>query len=460
MFEHSAGDDPAGFLAAVTEALAKLPSELWRTENDGFAAIAEAMDALAVQVDCARVGLVAEAQSRGVVTASCSSGPADWLMAHSFHLEPSDATRTAELARACAQPANQVLAAAVAGGTLTVRKAVTALRQLAQVEYALEPGKREEALGSLTLMAQSGYNANVVAVGRTLMSLVGADRSLERDENALRSLSSLRLSPMENGMLRVSGQLDPEAGAVLRAALDPLSAPQPCTPTPAGKRFDFAGTNPADNSDSTGTGAGFGGGSWTGSATGTGSGTGSESWSGSSGCDPRTGRDLRPPERRRADALIELCRRAAAAGGAAPATTKAQIVVTIDFDTLKDAVKGAGHTLDGTVLSPQTVRKLACDASITPMVLGSKSQPLDVGRTKRLVTPAQLAALYARDKGCTFPGCGRPAQWTNAHHVIHWIDGGTTCLLNLALACDYHHTWIHQHDLTATVTAFGVTWQP
>ena len=68
-----------------------------------------------------------------------------------------------------------------------------------------------------------------------------------------------------------------------------------------------------------------------------------------------------------------------------------------------DAVRGAGHTLDGTVLSPQSVRKLACDASIIPMVLGSKSQPLDVGRTKRLVTPALLAALWARDKGCTFP---------------------------------------------------------
>jgi hypothetical protein len=126
MFEAVADQGPAGVLAAMTEQLAKLPAELGvppaergggRTENDGFAAIAEAMDALAVQVDCARVGLVAEAQSRGVVTASSCSGPADWLMAHSFHLGPSDATRTAELARACTQPANQVLAAAVSTGT-------------------------------------------------------------------------------------------------------------------------------------------------------------------------------------------------------------------------------------------------------------------------------------------------------------------------------------------------------
>ena len=332
MFEITATEDPAGFLAAMTEQLAKLPSELWRTGNEGFVDIASAMDALVVQLDCTRVGLTSEAETRGVVDQSSSPSSTDWLLAHCFHLEPADAARTVDLARACRQPGNQVMAAAVAGGSVTVRKAMTALRQLHQVEHALEPGKREEALASLTLMAQTGYDRHVIAVGRHLMSLVGADRSLERNDNALRALSSL-----ENGMIRLSGQLDPEAGAVLSAALDPLSAPHPC--------------------------------------------------------DVNGGRDPRPADRRRAEALIEVCRRAAAAGGAAPKTTKAQIVVLIDNDRLADAVRGAGYTLDGTALSPETVRKLGCDASIIPMVLGSKSQPLDVGRTKRLVTPALLAAL-------------------------------------------------------------------
>src|SRR5665811_165640 len=403
MFEDIAEQGPAGFLTAVTEQLAKLPSQLWRTDNDGFAQIAAAMDALAVQVDCARVGLVQEAQTRGVVDHSSSPSAAHWLMTHWFHLEPADATRTADLARACAQPRNQVIAAAVAGGTLTVRKASTALRQLGQVEHALAPGKREEALASLTLMAQTGYDRHVIAVGRTLMALVGADRSLERNETALRSLSSLKLCPLANGMVAISGQLDPESGAVLSAALDPLSKPNLCETT--------------------------------------------------------GGRDPRQADRRRADALIELCRRATAAGGSAPVTTKAQIVVTIGYDRLAGAVRGSGTTLAGQVLSPQSVRKLACDAGIIPMVLGSQGQPLDVGRTKRLVTPALLAALGARDKGCTYPGCGRPPQWTDAHHVNHWIDGRTTSLLNLALLCGYHHTFVHQRDLTATVTAHDVTWQ-
>ena len=133
-------------------------------------------------------------------------------------------------------------------------------------------------------------------------------------------------------------------------------------------------------------------------------------------------------------------------------------MVLIGHDTLKDAVHGAGHTLTGDVLSPQAVRKLACDASIIPIVLGSSGQPLDVGRTKRLVTPAILAALWVRDRRCTYPGCGRPPQWCDAHHVRHWIDAGPTSLTNLTLLCAYHHTYVHQGDLTATLTPFDVTW--
>ncbi len=141
MFESIATEDPAGFLAAVSEQLAKVPAELWRTGNDGLAEIAAAMDALAVQVDCARVELVSQAETRGVVDQSPSPSSADWLMKHCFHLEPADAARTVDLAGLCRLPKNQVMAAAVAGGSLTVRKAMTALRQLGQVEHCLQAGQ-------------------------------------------------------------------------------------------------------------------------------------------------------------------------------------------------------------------------------------------------------------------------------------------------------------------------------
>ena len=98
MSEDVAAQDPAGFLAAATEAVAKLPSQLWRTGNEGFAGIAAAMDALAVQLECARVGLVQEAESRGVVDQSSSPSATGWLLEHSAHLEPVDASRTVDLA--------------------------------------------------------------------------------------------------------------------------------------------------------------------------------------------------------------------------------------------------------------------------------------------------------------------------------------------------------------------------
>ena len=122
MFERTSSQEPdgldaVGFLTAAVEQLAKLPSELWRTGNDGFADIAAALDALAVQVDCARVGLVAEAEARGVVDQSPSPSGAHWLMEHSFHLEPADASRIVTLTHLCTLPKNQIMAAAVSGGT-------------------------------------------------------------------------------------------------------------------------------------------------------------------------------------------------------------------------------------------------------------------------------------------------------------------------------------------------------
>ena len=191
--------DPVGFLSAATDAMAQLPANLWRTGNDGFAAIAAGMDALAVQLDCARVGLVQEAQARGVIDQSPSPSAADWLTTHSFHLEPADASRTAKLAHLCTQPRNQIMAAALAGGTVTVRKAMTALHHLGQVEQHLAPGTREQALASLTQMAQTGYDRHVTAIGRALMALLGADHALDDHDNSRKALNSLRLSPWRTG---------------------------------------------------------------------------------------------------------------------------------------------------------------------------------------------------------------------------------------------------------------------
>ena len=147
-----------------------------------------------------------------------------------------------------------------------------------------------------------------------------------------------------------------------------------------------------------------------------------------------------------------------AASADTPVTDKAKLVVTIDFETLLGQLAGAGVTGTGEVLSAATVRRLACDAGVLPMVLGRDSEPLDVGRAKRLVTGGLRQALIHRDGGCTFPGCTIPAAWTDAHHVTAWYRGGTTSLSTCVLLCRRHHTYVHRHELTATVTASTVTW--
>ncbi|WP_433162804.1 DUF222 domain-containing protein [Kribbella sp. CA-247076] len=121
---------------------------------------------------------------------------------------------------------------------------------------------------------------------------------------------------------------------------------------------------------------------------------------------------------------------------------KAQISVTIDFESLKAATANAtGALVFGDDLSAAVVRRLACDAEILPIVLGSKSQPLDVGTSQRLVTRPMRRALNARDKGCVV--CGAPPIKCDAHHVVSWLDGGITAVSNLVLLCRRHHNDLH-----------------
>ncbi|HKG49492.1 MAG TPA: DUF222 domain-containing protein, partial [Actinomycetales bacterium] len=109
-------------------------------------------------------------------------------------------------------------------------------------------------------------------------------------------------------------------------------------------------------------------------------------------------------------------------------------------------------TETGVPLSAGLARRLACDATLIPMVLGSASEPLDVGRATRLIPPAIRRALIARDRGCAFPGCRRPPRWCDAHHIQHWSEGGPTSLVNLVLLCDFHHDVIHHGHWTVTIT--------
>ncbi|GAA1653983.1 hypothetical protein GCM10009744_52720 [Kribbella alba] len=102
---------------------------------------------------------------------------------------------------------------------------------------------------------------------------------------------------------------------------------------------------------------------------------------------------------------------------------------------------GCGELIYGGSLSASAVRRLACDAGILPVVLGSNSRPLDVGTEKRFVTDALRQALIVRDRGCVV--CGAPPIMCDAHHLVHWAEGGPTTLDNLVLLCKHDHRGTH-----------------
>ncbi|WP_234754403.1 HNH endonuclease signature motif containing protein, partial [Arthrobacter ramosus] len=104
-----------------------------------------------------------------------------------------------------------------------------------------------------------------------------------------------------------------------------------------------------------------------------------------------------------------------------------------------------------------TLRKLACDADIIPVVLGGEGQVLDIGRASRIFPPQIRKAITARDKGCAFPGCTMPAPWCEAHHIEYWSRGGPTSTANGTLLCSHHHHLIHKEDWHIQVQA-GVPW--
>lgn len=128
--------------------------------------------------------------------------------------------------------------------------------------------------------------------------------------------------------------------------------------------------------------------------------------------------------------------------------TAATVVITMDLERLKQGLGAA--TLDtGGRISAGEVRRLACNSGIVPAVLGSRSAPLDLGRTSRLHTPAQRTAMAIRDQGCTAEGCDRPPGWSEAHHEIPWSRGGGTSVEQGRLLCPHHHQLAHdsRYDL-------------
>lgn len=366
----------------------------------------EHLAALRASCELMLVHVLAELESRGLAPPGGLSA-IDWLRAHDSGLSAGAAKAIVTVARAVIEPRWASLRARVAMGHVPVSSAAQIVELHERVHRVADSEQLDAILEHLTDQAATARPEQLARLVRQQADQLTPPGDAERMDEARRGCRGLWFTaPNRTGMVRMTAVLDPEAAAVVKAAVDPLSAPCPATDT-KGRTVEP---------------------------------------------DPRT------PARRRADALVAIIGRGVSSPDGVPSTDKAKVIVTIEHDVLTGRLAGTGTTLTGDVLSAATVRRLACDAGIIPMVLGRASEPLDVGRERRLVTKGLRLALIARDRGCSFPNCSTPPQWCDGHHVHHWSRGGKTSLTTTALLCPRHHSHVHQHDLTATVTPTCVTW--
>ena len=376
--------------------------------------------------------LAREADARGL-GADDGLSRSDWLRVQAGAgvaggvLDGSGAAAVTRVGAAMNEPRWARLAERVAAAEVPVAHAAAIIRLHDDVARIADPDHLADIVDSMV-------EACDVLTGRELARLVAHARAtlkppaeLEVEEAGLRLGRAFRKVRSCAGFTVFELRLDPEGAAIVEAAIDRLSRPRP----------DLV---PELGLDGAGSGAAVGG-----------SGRRSSPGAGEE-VDPRTAAT------RRADALLEIIGRGVAAPEGVTRSPRTTLVVTMSLDALTDSLRGVGLLDTDAALSPGAVRRLACEAGIVPMVLGGRSEVLDLGYSQRLFSPAQRRALAVRDGGCSYPGCTVPPMWCEAHHVTHWLHGGPTDVSNGALLCGRHHTVVHQRGLTGTVTTTGVTW--
>ena len=459
--------EAASCAAVVSDALAAVTRLAQLTDNLTDAELTAAMRSLALvhqQTEAAMVSIASDAIERGAVYRSTAADATQWVRRLSTGesatavlsadtvsaagplvpvdepgsasaddvdepwqcgLEPSHASRIAKIADAVRSPLNKPLADALQSGRTNTTIAKTCLDNIDKIRAVIPTASREEIYGWLLTLDVGAGAKTVRELTKRILAQYG-DEVLDQAEDEHQRVESLSWSDEPNGMVRFTADLSPDHAEQLKQAVDSLAGPSPksaCCDDPHHRHTP-----------------------------------------GPDGTSQKTGEpDPRSAGKRRADALVLLLGLGAEAVDADREIKhrgSATLVVTIDFLVLAGILAGLGITDTDTGITPDTVRQLACDAKILPMVLGSKNQPLNIGRKKRLVEDELRRAVIHRDKHCTYAGCDRPPVMCDVHHVESWWAGGDTSLANSALLCSTHHRIVHRDHLTATatVTDTGVTW--
>ncbi|MBO1765223.1 HNH endonuclease signature motif containing protein [Allobranchiibius sp. GilTou38] len=416
-------------LGDFSSALEEWPGALWQLDEAALGEVVGGMLRITARAENVAALATADALTRGTVANSTATGAPAWVARQATGVEPTVVRRVGRVGMDCADPRNQVVADALADGSASVPVADVALREVPRILPQLPDADRDGLLGRYLSLSDHGSRTLRQLSTRILGEY--APERLVRDEERQQDCESVFWADLPSGLTRFVAELSSGHAAVVKHALRAWSAPEPVE---------------------------------------------SEE------------RDTRTPAKRRADALVQLVDTAA---GVLDGTSSrpvgefggtAKILVTLDYNTLYEGLRnagrlddliengsqetrsaptylpGIGRTTDGEHLDAGTLRRMACDADLIPAVLGTDSEPLDVGRAKRLFTGGLRTAIIHRDQHCTFPGCDRPPDWCDAHHVRPWWAGGQTTLTNAALLCARHHTIVHRDLLTAQVTPTGVTW--
>ncbi|MDN5855007.1 MAG: HNH endonuclease [Actinomycetia bacterium] len=167
---------------------------------------------------------------------------------------------------------------------------------------------------------------------------------------------------------------------------------------------------------------------------------------------PLTADDDRTAPQRQAEALADVCGHVLNHDDQLPETggRRPQVTVIVRLEDLERRARAAMLEFGGT-LSPASLRMLACDANVIPVVMGGNGQPLDVGLSTRVIPDGLRRAVTARDQGCAHPGCDRPPSWCDIHHVDFWGHHGPTEIDNLVMLCKAHHRQVHHTEWTVRI---------
>ncbi|MGB6277174.1 MAG: DUF222 domain-containing protein [Rhodococcus sp. (in: high G+C Gram-positive bacteria)] len=401
-----------------------MTTEIWQLSESELLADAAAVSHQIQLLEARRIALVGEIDTRVSREKLGFPGPAGWLTSTTL-LSPSKATKIVALARGLKQFPD--IADAVNTGVMSVDHAALILTFAETPPKDLPEEGRDMARAAL-IKAATGPDARTgrirAAITRLEDEFGGKTPPPENtDRNELFASKTL------NGRLVLKGDFDAITGEKLLTALSPLTEPHPAVDgsqddrSPAKRRADAFGhilDQYLASSD----------------------------------------RPIEGGERPHLNlhiSLRDLTDLRDIADSADDIADDENTRAADESDAGSTADRGAYRDLfgDGTSvgwlpwmgpLSRNTSRQLACDCVLTAIVMDEHGNPLNLARTARTVTAKQRKALTARDHGCAFPGCGKPAAWTEGHHIWHWADGGPTDMNNLVLLCGFHHRLIHHSD--------------